>query len=1742
MSFRFVYYRFSQQSAFLKKNSALPKNSWLIKICDFWKNIFTVLMEKTMPATKKIWLRIIRVFALLAVTWLALLFSVILVLNIPAVQFYITGIAGKWLSEKIDSQVSVGGVNIVFPSSVSVKKVFVADQQADTLLYLHGLNIRVDFFRLISNTIRVKNLEIDGLVSRISRKAPQNEFSFQFIVDAFATNDTLPEPENPASKPWTFDVRNVELTNVSARYCDDVTGLNALLNLGGLFLQIKTLNPYEHEFRIDRVELLNTTVLVEKQHVAALSSLPDTNISAAQNADSTTPLFPTIGLDFLCLENVKARYIDLVEQMDFTADIGKLEFSPEKFDLNRRELDLGELSLENSSFQATLALSDSTEAASVEYQNSEAANIFPDWNITMNQIRISNLEACFDDISALKAGAGLDYGHIRVKGFNLETGKLGVSSDGAVAAIVNFGFSEQSGLVLKKMSGLFEVTNHKAGVQQLVVETPGITVLGSFAAQFASFEALQNYPDQTEILLDVEKLELNTDEIFRLLPDLAADTVLGKMRNRIFVAKASAEGKLKDLAIHHLDVWMSGFTKLKANGRLTGLPDVSRLGFDVALTSLSTNLADLELFIDTALTNHLVFPENYLVKGSAKGNLNDLIAEIEVNTTFGDVSANAFFRKPALSCADTFNLDFRIDELMAGRILSDTVTGSVSFSGIIGGSGITGDTLSAAADFLLSEAFYNNYSYKNIAAKANLNGEKFDFELLSGDPNLNFDLKGNVDLNSKNQQYAALLDLKSLNLGALHFLDDALVISSNVSARAGVDSTRCTKVNITSPGTMLALGTTKANIGSLALNGAFSAQFFESDLKSDLLDADFSANFGPQEMDKTLMAMLRKYFGVSGKDTVVPGRELTFRLDVHLPENIRKLMGSDFYLSDISNMNGFYRSNNNELSVEMQLDRLALGRAQIDTIVLTIDGKNDSLSFWCGLDKMSYDSLKTENVSLSEILKNGAVRSELKIVDKNGLLRYRFANELYFSDTAISVTFVPDGLILDSNPWQVAAGNKLTIKRDGMWTQNFKFSREDEFIGFNAGKKPPELFFRNFDVQNMLNIVDVGQQNGLLRGWLDGRLIFAETGFQTFFDCDLNIDSLYLLDTLVGHISFRALADSNNLTLDFSLKNEQNNIHVYGDIADPYQNPSFNMGAVLDFESLQTFEKFSFGQLSEISGKMKGNIEITGTSANPDITGVLMFDNTCFKINSLNFQVLMRNDKVTFNKNGLLFNDFIVEDARNQKLILNGTVLTENYSEFIFDLSILAKNFQPVNSAATDNPIFYGNLITDTDVKLKGTSDSPEIDATIKINKGTNLTYALPGSELQLITPEGIVHFIDPVSETDSLINSAAGNYLIDSVISRISGIDLRTNLEIDQEAVFTVLIDPRSGDYLSLGGNGLFSIAVDPGGTQTITGIFEVKTGVYQLSFYGLVKKTFTLQQGSNISWSGKPMDANLDITALYEVTTNSVALVANETSTMSETEKNIYKQRLPYTVLLNISGFLIQPEISFNITLPDKYKANYPQVASKLDQLNTEDMESERNKQVFSLLVTGGFIADNPFASTGTTTANIATTAARNSVNGILADQMNRISGKYIKNVDLNFGLNSYEDYSGQNSEIRTELEVQVTKKLFNDRLTIEAQGYFDVEGSNKNNYGNQSSQQMWGEFAIIYSLTPEGDYKLRAFRENAYDFFDGEVAYSGISFIIEKEFDNLLQHKTNNSRTDTLEPDLKEVKTNKPKPEKK
>ncbi len=109
-------------------------------------------------------------------------------------------------------------------------------------------------------------------------------------------------------------------------------------------------------------------------------------------------------------------------------------------------------------------------------------------------------------------------------------------------------------------------------------------------------------------------------------------------------------------------------------------------------------------------------------------------------------------------------------------------------------------------------------------------------------------------------------------------------------------------------------------------------------------------------------------------------------------------------------------------------------------------------------------------------------------------------------------------------------------------------------------------------------------------------------------------------------------------------------------------------------------------------------------------------------------------------------------------------------------------------------------------------------------------------------------------------------------------------------------------------------------------------------------------------------------------------------------------------------MTGELVKTHYQIRYRIPDNLLSLWPDVDTKLVQMRTD--EAEINKQVFALLLLGRFVQENPFQSAGAGTD--AGTIARQSASKLLSDQLNQLAGSLIKGVDVNFDLNSSQDYS--------------------------------------------------------------------------------------------------------------------------------
>jgi len=261
--------------------------------------------------------------------------------------------------------------------------------------------------------------------------------------------------------------------------------------------------------------------------------------------------------------------------------------------------------------------------------------------------------------------------------------------------------------------------------------------------------------------------------------------------------------------------------------------------------------------------------------------------------------------------------------------------------------------------------------------------------------------------------------------------------------------------------------------------------------------------------------------------------------------------------------------------------------------------------------------------------------------------------------------------------------------------------------------------------------------------------------------------------------------------------------------------------------------------------------------------------------------------------------------------------------------------------------------------------------------------------------------------------------------------------------------------------------------------------------------------------------MDGNIDFHAKYTVKSNSVGLVGSE---VTEAEKAKYNQRLPYEVILNVTGLLSDPQITFNIDLPKNYRSGQPLIDSKLQSLNQEDMENERNRQALALLVGGTFIPESSAENTDDE-VGFATTAAMNTLNSIITQQLNNLSGMFIKDMEINMGINKIENYGGNtmSGNTRTQLDIGVNKYFMENRILIGVESHIDLQGSNTTVNNNTSNMT---EFIVQYLLTKNGNYRIKAFRENAFDLIDGDIQNTGLAFIFVIDFGRQKNQKEKNT----------------------
>jgi hypothetical protein len=376
---------------------------------------------------------------------------------------------------------------------------------------------------------------------------------------------------------------------------------------------------------------------------------------------------------------------------------------------------------------------------------------------------------------------------------------------------------------------------------------------------------------------------------------------------------------------------------------------------------------------------------------------------------------------------------------------------------------------------------------------------------------------------------------------------------------------------------------------------------------------------------------------------------------------------------------------------------------------------------------------------------------------------------------------------------------------------------------------------------------------------------------------------------------------------------------------------------------------------------------------------------------------------------------------------------------------------------------------------------------------------------------EGLMEFFDPAHPEDTLV-------LQKKMEAAAAALQLASNIyvSIEPKTSVTIMLDETTGDQLNIYGTANLNMSMSAGGDMYLTGSYIAEKGSYDLSIASIIRKEFEIQKGSTITWTGDPMKAELNITAVYNTKTSAAELLTDQQSL-----PGIDKQQMNFDVYLILNKEMLNPQISFKIDMDPADQQLYNGVVyTRIKQINA--IEAELNKQVMGLLALNRFIADNPFSSLTGGGGSSFETKAYATAGRLLTQELTELVGNAIKGVNISFGLDINEDYTTGSAQRNTNLKVGVSKSMANNRLIVYVGSSFALEGQNQN---ASALAGLAGDVTAEYLMTRDGHYRLKAYRINQTELtFQAAIVKTGVSFVVVLEFNkfkNIFKKKRNSEK---------------------
>ena len=1263
---------------------------------------------------------------------------------------------------------------------------------------------------------------------------------------------------------------------------------------------------------------------------------------------------------------------------------------------------------------------------------------------------------------------GIDYNHIALSDISIALDSIYYNAPHLSLKVSEAAMKEQSGLALTQLQG--SVLMDSAGIRlpSLSLKTTHSNIFTRAAVDFNVIDSI--HPGQMDVDL---KAQIGKHDLL-LFMGMMPEAFKTRWPDWPIAIDARLSGNMEQAEIDHIDVSLPTAFHLYANGQTARLTNPENLMAEIDLQAETYDLNFVTAMMDRQLAQRIRIPNSLRLQGNVEARNGRYATFVTAREAQGTLVVKGWYNERLTSYdayADIRNVNLR-HFLPKDSLFELTATLSAKGQGT--------DFFSKAA-WMEAEANvehlrYAQYDADSLALTARLH----DGHALASITGSNQLLRGNINadalLGTDHLVATIETDLRRLDLKALQVVENPLAIGlcGHIDVESNLKETHDVTGTIGDLYISDSVKTYRPQDVDLRLHTNTDTTLLRLQSGNFVLKADASGGY-EQLIDQCaaladtiiLMNDMRRIDQPAIKRNLPTARlYLTSGRDNPIANFLRTSSNIDFKdvavdltSSPLSGLNG-----------DAHIFSLNADSTRIDTIQLHLRDTDNGLTYQ-GLvcNNRRNPQFVFRALLDGKLLEHGLVAG-VRFYDDRDQLGLRLGMTADMIDDGIRFRFMPERPTIGYKEFNLNKDNYLLLH------QNLRLEGKvdliaDDGTGVKIYSEQQDttllqdltVSLYRFDLEKLTSVVPyMPRISGMLNG--DYHLIMDREQ-QISVASDMSIANLIYEQSPIGNLGTEFVylqREDGTHAVEGRLMLEDREI---GNIKGEYKHEDAGyLDAAMTFERLPLMIGNGFipDQLLGFEGFADGTVKIVGPLSRPIVDGEIELDSAFLFSKPYGVKLRFDNDPVRIQASKLKLENFTMYSYNDNPLNVMGDIDFSNLDRISMSVRMRAQNFQLINSKQTKESIAYGKAFVNFFASMNGRLDQLRMRGRLDVLGTTDLTYILLDSPLSTNNQmDELVKFTDFTDSTLTTVQKPTPDGLdVDMTISIDQGVHVLCALNIDQT------------NYVDLLGGGDLRMKYTNEGIA-MTGRYTVGSGEMKYSLPVIPLKTFTIQDGSYVEFTGDPMNPRLNLTA----TERTKATVGKE----GEQSRSV-----AFDCGVVITKTLMDMGLEFIIRAPEDMA-----VTNDLNAMSTE----ERGKLAVTMLTTGMYLADG----------NTSGFSMNSAFSSFLQSEINNITGNALKTLDLSVGLDNTTDASGN---MHTDYSFKFAKRFWNNRLRVQIGGKVstgtEMQGQNQSFFDNVTME---------YRLSPTSNQYVKLFyNQNVYDWLEGYTGQYGGGYLWKRKMDKL------------------------------